>query len=113
MDTSKYIKECPRCHTEIEPDRYATAGDKAIGGVSGLSGAAIGFGVGGPVGAVIGGVIGYFAGKSAVMSAEDSHDMNQWFKYKCPNCGCTWKEKIHTNDNPDDPSTLMNNGSYK
>lgn len=29
MDTSKYIKKCPRCGTEIELDRYTTAGDKA------------------------------------------------------------------------------------
>ena len=40
MDTSKYIKTCPRCGTEIEPERYATKGDKAFGGVTAVSGRA-------------------------------------------------------------------------
>lgn len=44
MDTSKYIKKCPRCGTEIEPKRYATKGDKAFGGVTAVSGALIGNG---------------------------------------------------------------------
>lgn len=110
MDTSKYIKKCPRCGTEIEPDRYATTGDKAFGGMTAASGAAIGFTFGGPIGGAIGGVAGYFVGRETIMAIENDHDMDQWFKYKCPNpdCGCEWKEKIHTNDNPDDPSWMMN-----
>lgn len=108
MDTSKYKKNCPRCGTEIEPERYATKGDKAFGGVTAVSGALIGATFGGPIGAGIGAVAGYFVGKATIMSIENDHDMNQWFKFKCPKCGCTWKEKIHTNDNPDDPSWMAN-----
>ena len=110
MDTSKYIKKCPRCGTEIEPERYATKGDKALGGVTAVSGALIGATFGGPIGAGIGAIAGYFAGKATIMSIENDHDMNQWFKYKCSNskCGCEWKEKIHTNDDPDDPSWIAN-----
>lgn len=108
MDTSKYIKKCPRCGTEIEPKRHATAGVKAFGGLSAASGAIIGGAFFGPVGATIGGVIGYFSGKATVMSIENDHDMSQWFKYKCPKCGCEWKEKIHTNDDPDDSRWLTN-----
>ena len=110
MDTSKYIKKCPRCGTDIEPDRYATAGDKAFGGVTAASGALMGGAVANIPGALIGGALGYFAGKATIMSIEDDHDENQWFKYKCPNpnCGCEWKEKIHTNDDPDDPSWMAN-----
>ena len=29
MDTSSLKKKCPRCGTEIEPKRHATAGDQA------------------------------------------------------------------------------------
>ena len=108
MDTSQYIKKCPRCGTEIEPERYATTGDKALSGVMAASGAAAGFAIGGPVGAIIGGVVGYFGGKKAIMSLEDDCQETQWFIYKCPNCGCEWKERIHTNDDPDDPSWLGN-----
>lgn len=108
MDTTKLIKKCPRCGTEIEPNRYATKGDKAIGGITALSGAAVGFAFGGPIGAAIGGTIGYFGGKAGMMSIEDDHDMQQWFKYKCPKCGINWKEKIHTNDNPEDTRWLSN-----
>lgn len=110
MDTSKYIKKCPRCGTEIEPERYATKGDKAFGGVTAVSGALIGATFGGPIGAGIGAIAGYFAGKATIMSIENDHDMNQWFKYKCSNstCGCEWKVKIHTNDDPDDPSRIAN-----
>lgn len=108
MDTSKYIKKCPRCGTEIEPERYATKGDKAFGGVTAVSGALIGATFGGPIGAGIGAIAGYCAGKTTIMSIENDHDMNQWFKYKCPRCGCNWKEKIHTNDDPDDPSWIAN-----
>ena len=108
MDTSKYIKKCPRCGTEIEPDRYTTKGDKAFGGVTAASGALIGGACAGPPGAIIGGVVGYIAGKETIMSIEDDHDENHWFKYKCPNCGFEWKEKIHTNDDPDDPSWIAN-----
>ena len=74
MDTSKYTKKCPRCGTEIEPERYATKGDKAFGGVSG---ALIGATFGGPIGAGIGAIAGYFAGKTTIMSIENDHDMNQ------------------------------------
>lgn len=108
MDTSKYIKKCPRCGTEIDPERYATAGDKAFGGMTAVSGAFAGAAVGGLPGAVIGGVIGYVGGKETILSIEDDHDENQWFRYKCPKCGCNWKEKIHTNDDPDDPSWIAN-----
>lgn len=106
MDTSKYIKKCPKCHADIEPVRHATGGDKAIGGITSLSGATIGFGFGGPIGAAIGAVIGYHLGKQAMLDIEDEHDQNQWFRYKCPNGCCEWKEKIHTNDHPDDPTWL-------
>ena len=112
MDTSKYIKKCPRCGTEIEPERCATTGDKVVGGITGASGAAVGFAFGGPIGAGIGAIAGYFLGRSSDMSISDDYDENQWFQYKCDKCGCTWKEKIHTNDNPDDPTWLINNGSY-
>lgn len=73
MDTSKYIKKCPRCGTKIESDR--SKGDRAT-----------------------------------IIFIENDHDMNQWFKNKCsnPKCGIEWKETIHTNDNPDDPSWMMN-----
>lgn len=108
MDTSKYIKKCPRCGTDIEPERYATTGDKVYGGITGASGAAIGLSFGGPIGAVIGAAAGYLIGKATIMSIENDHDMEQWFKFKCPKCGIEWKEKIHTNDDPDDPSWLMN-----
>lgn len=108
MDTSKYKKKCPRCGAEIEPERYATKGNKAFGGVTAVSGALIGAAFGGPIGAGIGAIAGYFAGKATIMSIENDHDMNQWFKYKCPKCECNWKEKIHTNDDPDDPSWMMN-----
>jgi predicted RNA-binding Zn-ribbon protein involved in translation (DUF1610 family) len=108
MDTSKYIIKCPQCGAEIEPERCASTGDKVLGGVTGISGAAIGFGLGGPVGALIGAGIGYFAGKKTVMSIEDDHDTNHWFKYKCPNCSYERKEKIQSNDDPDDPSWIGN-----
>ena len=55
MDTSKYIKKCPRCGTEIEPERSATTGDKIYGGITGASGTIIGFSFGGPIGAAQGG----------------------------------------------------------
>lgn len=108
MDTSKYIKKCPRCGTEIEPERYATVGDKILAGFFGFCGGVVGFGLGGPVGAAAGAAAGYYGGKATVMSIENDHDQNQWFKFKCPKCGIEWKEKIHTNDDPDDPSWLMN-----
>ena len=110
MDTSNLKKKCPRCNTEIEPKRYATAGDEAFSGLCGAGGAAIGFTLGGPVGAVIGAAVCYFGNKKAVMSIKDHHDKSQWFKYKCPKCGCQWKEKIHTNDDPEDPSWM--NAAY-
>ena len=107
MDTKKYKKKCPRCGTEIEPQRHATSGDNAIGGVTAVSGAAIGMALGGPVGAAIGGAIGFLGGRASMMAIENEHDENQWFKYNCPNCGCNWKEKIHTNDHPDDSSHIL------
>ena len=108
MDTSQYIKKCPRCGTEIEPERYATTGDKILAGIIGAGGAVAGFALGGPIGATIGAAGGYAAGKKTVMSIEDDSDQSQWFIYKCPDCGCEWKEKIHTNDDPDDSSWIAN-----
>lgn len=87
MDKSKYLKKCPRCGIKIEPERYATKGDKAFGGVTAVSGALIEAIFGGPIGAGIGAIAGYFAGKATIMSIENDHDENQLFKYKCPNCG--------------------------
>lgn len=106
MDTSHLKKNCPRCNTEIEPKRYATTGDKALSVVFGAAGAAVGFALGGPIGALIGAAVSYIGNKKAIMTIEDDHDQSQWFKYKCPKCGCQWKEKIHTNDDPDDPSWM-------
>ena len=77
MDSSKYKKKCPRCGAEIEPERYATKGDKAFGDVTAVSGALIGATFGGSIGAGIGAVAGYFAGKATIMSIENDHDMNQ------------------------------------
>lgn len=112
MDTTKLIKPCPRCGTDIEPDRHATLTDHLIGGITAFTGGAFGFFVAGPVGAAGGAVAGYEIGKHSMMSIEDEHDEEQWFKFKCPNCGCNWKEKIHTNDDPQDNSSLMNMGGY-
>ena len=108
MDTSKYKKKCPRCRTVIEPKRYATTGTKILAGFLGAGGAVLGFCFGGPVGAAAGGALGYYANKKAIMAVEDDCDQNQWFKFKCPKCGCNWKEKIHTNDHPDDNSWIAN-----
>ena len=105
---SEFTKKCPRCGTEIEPKRHATKGDKAYGVVTAMSGALIGGTFGGPIGAGVGAVVGYFAGKATIMSIEDDHDMRQWYKYKCPKCGCEWKEKLHTNDHPDDSRWISN-----
>lgn len=107
MDTKKYIKKCPKCGTEIEPQRCASAGDNALGGVTAASAAAIGFVLGGPVGGVIGAAVGFFGGRASVMAIENDHDENHLFKYVCPKCGCNWKEKIHTNDHPDDPGKIL------
>ena len=104
MDTSKYIKKCPNCGTEIEPYRIATTGDKVVAGLGGAGGAIAGFALGGPIGAVIGGAITYAIGKSNLMDNDDNCSESQLFKYECSNCGYTWEQKIHTNDNPDDPS---------
>lgn len=41
MDTSKYIKKCPRCGTDIEPKRHATWGVHALAGVAGVCGGVI------------------------------------------------------------------------
>ena len=106
--TNSFVKKCPRCGAEITAERCATAGDRIIGGTVGASGALVGFALGGPIGAIIGGTIGYFGGKESMMSIEDDHDMSQWYRFKCPNCDYECKEKIHTNDSPDDPSVLHN-----
>lgn len=108
MDTIDLIKECPKCGTEVEPERYATTGDKILAGVIGVSGAAAGFAIAGPVGGAAGAAAGYHAGKKAVMKIKDDCDESQWFIYKCTNCGHEWKEFIHTNDDPDDPSWISN-----
>ena len=50
MDTSKYIKKCPRCGTDIEPKRHASWGVHALAGVAGVCGGVIGFTFGVPVG---------------------------------------------------------------
>lgn len=110
MDTSKYIKKCPRCGRSIEPERCATIFDKLFGCLIGFCIGFLGL-MGGPIVAIICAVVGYFMGLITIMSIEDDHDMNQWFKYKCPKCGYERKEKIHTNDDPDDPSWLAN-GSF-
>lgn len=79
MDTIHLKKNCPRCNTEIEPKRYATTGDKALSGVFGAAGAAVGFALGEPIGAVIGVAVSYFGNKKATMTIEDDHDQSQWF----------------------------------
>lgn len=108
VDTSQYIKKCPKCGADIEPERTASTSTKALAGVMGGAGALVGFGLGGPVGAVIGGVLGYVANKVTIMDIEDTHDHSQCYKYKCPNCGHSWKENFETNDNPEDPSWIGN-----
>lgn len=108
VNTSKLIKKCPRCHTDIEPERYATTGDKVLAGFYGACAAVLGFSIGGPVGAVAGATAGYYGSMKTIMSIEDDHDKEQWFKYVCPKCGIEWKEEIHTNDHPDDPSWISN-----
>lgn len=108
MDTSKYKKKCPLCGTEIEPKRHTTGTARFLGGVISLSGATIGFCLGGPIGAAAGAALGYVGGRETAKSMENDYDPSQWFKFKCPKCGCNWKERIHTNDDPDDPTILMN-----
>lgn len=53
MDTTKYIKPCPRCGTDIEPKRHASWGVHALAGVAGVCGGVIGFAFGGPVGELV------------------------------------------------------------
>lgn len=106
--TSQYIKKCPKCGTEIEPVRSASTSTKVLAGLMSGGGVVIGATFGGPVGAVIGGVLGYVANKVTIMDIEDTHDHSQCYKYKCPNCGHSWKENIETNDNPEDPSWIGN-----
>ena len=103
MDVLRGLYHIAILHGLIEYRKYtskrcATKGDKAFGGMTVVSGALIGAICNFPIGAGIGAIAGYFAGKATIMSIENSHDLNQWFKYKCPNfkCGCEWKEKIHT-----------------
>ena len=105
-NTKDYIKKCPRCGTDIEPKRFATKGDKALAGVMGVVGGIVGFAFGGPWGAAAGAVASYYANKAAILSIEDDHDENQWYKYSCPKCGTNWTEKLHTNDDPSAPSWL-------
>lgn len=111
VDTSKYIKKCPKCDVDIKPIRTASTSTKALAGVMGGAGALVGFGLGGPIGAVIGGTVGYVANKANLMDMEDSHDHTQCYEYKCPKCGLSWKENIETNDDPDDPSWMMMAGN--
>lgn len=112
MDTSKYIKKCPRCGTDIEPKRHASWGVHVLAGVAGVCGGVIGFAFGGPVGGAGGAAATYAIAKHNIMGVEDDHDENQWFKYKCPKCGTNGKEKIHTNDHPDDIGPLVNSMGY-
>lgn len=42
MNTNIYINKCSRCGTEIDQDRHITKGDKAFGGVTAMSGRALG-----------------------------------------------------------------------
>lgn len=112
MDTSKHIKPCPRCGEDIEPARCATLGDKIMGGFCAVGGALIGATFGGPLGGAGGAAAGYELGKHGMMSISDDYSEEQWFKYKCRKCGCNWKEKIHTNDHPDDIGPLVNSMGY-
>ena len=64
---NKYIKKCLRCGMEIEPDRYATKGDKAFGGVTAVSGALIGAMFGGSFGVGIGAFANYFVSNNFVI----------------------------------------------
>lgn len=84
MDTSKYIKKYPQHGMGFESDRYSTKVDKGFGGKTAVSRALIRVTFGNPVEAGIETIVGYFADKVAIMSIENNHDMNQWFKYKCP-----------------------------
>lgn len=106
MDTKKFIKPCPQCGSGIEPKRCATSFDYTIGGIAGVLGGTVGFFCGGPFGAAIGGALGYKVAKWNTMSIADESRNSQLFKYKCPNCGKTWKEELYTNDNPEDPSWI-------
>lgn len=108
MDTSKYIKKCPRCNTDIVPKRCAGTSTKIYAGITGFCGGVIGFSLGGPVGAAAGAALGYYFNKKAAMAIDDDYNMEQLFRFKCPKCGCEWKEKIHTNDHPEDASIILN-----
>ena len=55
---------------------------------------------------------GFFGGRASVMGIENDHDENHLFKYVCPKCGCNWKEKIHTNDHPDDPGNILTGSPF-
>lgn len=101
IDTKKLTKNCPRCGTPIEPSRAARRFDYVVGGIGAASGGAVGLGLGGPIGAAIGAVLGYISGKNGSMSNADMYNQNQLFEFTCPKCGTNWKEKIHTNDNPE------------
>lgn len=107
-DTTQFIKKCPKCGTDVEPKRSASTSTKVLAGIMSGGGVVIGATFGGPVGAVIGGLVGYALNKVTIMDIEDTHDQSQCYKYKCPKCGHSWKENIHTNDNPEDPSWLGN-----
>lgn len=112
MDTTKYIKKCPRCGTDIEPKRCATLGDKLWGGVTSVCAGFIGLAFGGPWGGAAGAALGYKIGKHNMMTISDDYEHSQLFKYECPKCGTNWKEEIHTNDHPDDIGPLANSMGY-
>lgn len=58
----------------------------------------------------IGQVCSYRGKATTIISIENDHNMNQWYKYKCPKpkCGCEWKEKIHNNDGSDNLCWIVN-----
>lgn len=111
MDTSIYIKKCPRCKTKIVPQRHVATGDNLLAGFMGLCGGIVGVGIGVPADAARETAIGYLGNKATIMSIENGYDKSQWVKYKCSICGCEWNEKIHTNDHLDD-SIWMANAPY-
>ena len=77
MDTSKYIKKCPRCGEDIEPERCATLGDKIMGGICAVSVGIFGAAFGGPLGGAGGLVARYELGKHRMMSISDDYEKKQ------------------------------------
>ena len=88
MDTKKYIKKCPKCGIEIEPQRCALAENNTLGSFVAASAAAVGFALGDTVGGLIGAAVGFFGGRASVMAIENDHDEIHLFKYVCPKFGC-------------------------